>query len=161
MPPALNALSAPPDDGPCAPRPAANDEPSRLDRQRRDLILRAVPAGFGVSQRAMLLAGRARADARAVLARQCAMYLMHVVFSMPLTLVAALFRKDRTTVAHACQRIEERREAPVFDAFLHDLELAVSALDSAIQLRTKHEHKRERQDDTPRRDFLQGEGEPW
>ena len=150
MPQALKTLSAPPS-GACKSRPsAANDDLSRLTRQRRDLVLRVVPAGFGVSQRAMASAGRS--DARAVLARQCGMYLMHVVFSVPVSVVGTLFRKDRTTVAHACQRIEDWRDAPAFDAFLHDLELAVSALDSAVQSRTKHEQLE---------DFLQLESEPW
>ena len=162
MPQLLKQMSAPALSGdgvkPGLPRVrAANDVPSRLSRQRRDLVMRALSAGFGVSQRAMASAGRS--EARAVLARQCGIYLMHVVFSIPLPAVAALFRKDRSTAAYACQRVEDLRDAPAFDAFLHDLELAVSALDSAIQLRTKHEHKDsflQKADD-----FLQEEANAW
>ncbi len=67
------------------------------------------------------------------------MYLLHVVFSLNPQVIGRLFGKDRSTVAHACQRVEDRRDDAAFDAFLHDLELAVSALDSAIQMRTKQE----------------------
>jgi len=108
-----------------------------MDRARRDLVIACVSRAFAVPQRAISRPGRGKA--RHVLARQAAIYLLHVVFSMPLQRLAALFRKDRTTISHACQCIEDRRDDAAFDAFLHDLELAVSALDSAVQLRTKHE----------------------
>ena len=117
------------------------EQPSMRDtsraRCRRDAITRCVSVAFGVSMRAMSRAGRS--DARAVFARQVSMYLLHVVFSTSLQLVGKLHGKDRSTVAHACQRVEDRRDDAAFDAFLHDLELAVSALDSAIQMRTKQE----------------------
>ncbi|HHN66504.1 MAG TPA: hypothetical protein ENK15_00485 [Thermopetrobacter sp.] len=106
-------------------------------RARRDLVLRLVAVATGVSLRALT---RDKRDASQVmLARHMAMYLLHVVFSCPLTGVGRLFNRDRTTAAYACQRIEDRRDDPAFDAFLHDLELAVSALDSAVQIRTKQE----------------------
>ena len=114
-------------------------------RARRDLVLRLVAMATGVSLRA--LTRDKRDTAQVMLARHMAMYLLHVVFSCPLTGVGRLFNRDRTTAAYACQRIEERRDDPAFDAFLHDLELAVSALDSAVQIRTKHEQ--EARDDTP------------
>jgi len=74
-----------------------------------------------------------------VLARHICMYLLHVVFSLPPGVIGCLFRKDRTTVAHACRRIEDRREKAAFDAFLHALEVAAGALDTAARIRTKHE----------------------
>ncbi len=105
--------------------------------QRRDAVVRCVSAAFGLSMRALTTARRARPHA--VFARQVSMYLLHVVFSLNPQVIGRLFGKDRSTVAHACQRVEDRRDDAAFDAFLHDLELAVSALDSAIQMRTKQE----------------------
>ncbi len=105
--------------------------------QRRDAVVRCVSAAFGLSMRALTTARRARPHA--VFARQVSMYLLHVVFSLNPQVIGRLFGKDRSTVAHACQRVEDRRDDAAFDAFLHDLELAVSALDSAIQIRTKQE----------------------
>jgi len=110
---------------------------ARYAAQRRDAVLRCVAAAFGLSMRAITTARRAQA--RAVFARQVGMYLLHVVFSLNPQLIGGLFGKDRSTVAHACQRVEDRRDDAAFDAFLHDLELAVSALDSAMQMRTKQE----------------------
>ena len=137
----MTQASSPARQCPDAPTPRLAAPESRaalhLARSRRELISRCVCAGFGVSLRAMTMAGRSQPCA--ILARQVSMYLLHVVFSTPLSLVGELFRRDRTTVAHACQRIEDRRDDPAFDAFLYDLELAASALDSAIQTRTKQE----------------------
>jgi chromosomal replication initiation ATPase DnaA len=44
--------------------------------------------------------------------RQLAMYLVHVVLSRPQDEVGRLFGRQRSTVAHACQVIEDQREAP-------------------------------------------------
>lgn len=62
------------------------------------------------------------------LARQTAMYLAHVGCSLSLTEVGTLFERDRTTVAHACALIEDRRDNPDFDRALELLERAVRAL---------------------------------
>lgn len=126
------------------PRPPTSgnrrpDAPAPAMRARRDLVLRLVAMATGVSLRSLT---RSRRDtAQVMLARHMAMYLLHVVFSCPLTGVGRLFNRDRTTAAYACQRIEDRRDDPAFDAFLHDLELAISALDSAVQIRTKGEYE--------------------
>jgi chromosomal replication initiation ATPase DnaA len=55
-------------------------------------------------------------------ARQVAMYLAHVAFGLTLTEVGQVFARDRTTVAHACGLIEDRRDDPVFDRSLDLLE---------------------------------------
>jgi hypothetical protein len=65
-----------------------------------------------------------RGPNRIARARQVAMYLAHVGFGLPLTAVGAAFRRDRTTAAHACRQVEDRRDDPAFDAALADLELA-------------------------------------
>ncbi|KAB2919592.1 MAG: hypothetical protein F9K29_04545 [Hyphomicrobiaceae bacterium] len=55
-------------------------------------------------------------------ARQVAMYLAHVACGLTLTEVGQIFARDRTTVAHACGVIEDRRDDPAFDRSLELLE---------------------------------------
>jgi hypothetical protein len=55
-------------------------------------------------------------------ARQSAMYLAHVVLDLSFTVVAGLFERDRTTAAHACRLVEERRDDPAVDSVLSALE---------------------------------------
>jgi chromosomal replication initiation ATPase DnaA len=50
------------------------------------------------------------------------MYLMHVALGRSLTDVGRMFGRDRTTVSHACARIEDMRELPRFDADVTRLE---------------------------------------
>jgi Bacterial dnaA protein helix-turn-helix len=56
-------------------------------------------------------------------ARQISMYLARVCFCLSLTEVGQMFRRDRTTVAHACIVVEHRRDDVGFDLFLTKLEL--------------------------------------
>ena len=65
-----------------------------------------------------------RGTATVALARQCAMYLAHVGFGLSYTEVGRMFGRDRTTAAHACRVIEERRDDPVTDVLLGVLEQA-------------------------------------
>lgn len=64
-------------------------------------------------------------------ARQTAMYLTHVGFALSLGRVATAFGRDRATVGHACNRVEDWREDPAFDALLLRLEACVRAAPSA------------------------------
>lgn len=63
-----------------------------------------------------------RCKAKIALARQIAMYLCHVVFSCSLTETGRAFGRDRTTVAHACACIEDRRDEPEWENILNQLE---------------------------------------
>ena len=89
------------------------------DRRRADLA-RATLAGnvaayaFGADGADMMCATRGAAHAAFV--RQVAMYLAHVAFEMSLSRVAYAFERDRSTVAHACRVIEDRRDESEFDA---------------------------------------------
>ena len=76
-----------------------------------------------------------RGSARAVFARQVAMYLAHVGCGVSLTEVRHLFERDRTTVAHACGLIEDKRDDPDFDYRLDHLERTVSSLIDALSMR--------------------------
>jgi len=55
-------------------------------------------------------------------ARQSAMYLAHVAFGLSYTEVGRAFDRDRTTAAHACRLVEDRRVDPGLDARLASLE---------------------------------------
>ena len=63
-----------------------------------------------------------RGGARVVLARQIAMYLMHVVCGLNMAQIGAAFRLDRSTASYGCHRIEDLREDPCFDLQLSKLE---------------------------------------
>jgi hypothetical protein len=59
--------------------------------------------------------GPSRGNAEVALARQIAMYLMHVSCEMSQVDVGRLFHRDRTTVRHACAVIEDRRDDAQFE----------------------------------------------
>lgn len=77
-----------------------------------------------------------RGKAQVAYARQIAMYLMHICFGLTFSEVGHLFARDRTTVAHACQRIEDCRDD-------HRVDLALDALEQAL-LSFAHHHYREK-----------------
>ena len=62
------------------------------------------------------------------------MYLAHVTLGASLTEIGNLFERDRTTVAHACALVEDRRDDPALDAQLGYLEEAVAAMRNAVAL---------------------------
>jgi len=99
-------------------------------RIARRVVERAVAIAFEVPLRE--LRATTRRKARTAFARQVAMYLVHVAYGLTLTQVGSLFGRDRTTVAHACIIIEDRRDDLAFDVLLDDLETAVVRLSSAL-----------------------------
>ena len=60
------------------------------------------------------------------------MYLAHVGCGLALTEVGRAFGRDRTTVAHACGVVEDRRDEAEFDCMLTHLEDAVASLIEAL-----------------------------
>ena len=64
------------------------------------------------------------------------MYLMHVGHRRTLTDIGEIFERDRTTVAHACARIEDMRDDRAFDADVCRLEALVGKFVPAY--RTRH-----------------------
>lgn len=94
----------------------------------RHLIELAIMRVFGVAIPDLRAA--TRGYAKVALARQAAMYLAHTACSLTLTEVGRLFLRDRTTVAHACSVIEDRRDDPVFDHVMELLERIVRELAS-------------------------------
>jgi hypothetical protein len=53
------------------------------------------------------------------------MYLAHVAAGLSYTEVGREFRRDRTTVAHACAVVEDLRDDPTIDRAIELLELVV------------------------------------
>jgi len=84
------------------------------------LIEEATAAAFAVPVDELRAPSR-RAPAVAF-ARQCAMYLAHIALGLHYSEIGRLFRRDRTTAAHACQLVEDRREDPLTDRVLQMLE---------------------------------------
>lgn len=89
----------------------------------RPIIDRAVSQVFAIQL--VDLSQQTRGVAKVALARQVAMYLAHVSVGLNFTQIGELFERDRTTVAHACGVIEDRRDDPLFDTVLELLECAV------------------------------------
>lgn len=69
-----------------------------------------------------------RGTAQTAFARQVAMYLAHVSCGLSFTDIGRIFHRDRTTVAHACGLIEDRRDDPRVDRTLDLLEAVVGRL---------------------------------
>lgn len=84
--------------------------------------LAAAAAAYALKVPAEAILASERGSAEVAFARQVAMYLAHVGFELSLARVAVAFGRDRSTVAHACHTIEDRREAPAFDRMIAALE---------------------------------------
>jgi chromosomal replication initiation ATPase DnaA len=92
----------------------------------RSVIEAAIVEVFGVPHGDLSSASRGKA--RTALARQAAMYLAHVSCGLSLTDVGLVFARDRTTVAHACAVIEDRRDDAAFDRALELMEWIIPSL---------------------------------
>ncbi len=96
-------------------------------------VLQAVACAHGIDIRALRAARRCSAPV--AFARQIAMYLAHVSCGLTLTQVGRGFGRDRTTVAHACQVVEDRRDTPDTDLALDYLEAAIVEWFGAVRMR--------------------------
>lgn len=86
----------------------------------RSLIEETIVSVFGVGRSELRGLSRGRQDVAQ--ARQIAMYLAHVSCGLSMTRVGVIFGRDRTTIAHACSVIEDRRDDESFDYILELLE---------------------------------------
>lgn len=77
------------------------------------IVTALVAAAAGLNVDMLFSPGRCTAPISG--ARQLAMYLAHVGLGLPQTDVAQAFNRDRSTVAHACRRIEDMRDEAAFD----------------------------------------------
>lgn len=90
-----------------------------------------VARAFGLTARQMQ--GVSRGAAPVAFARQVAMYVAHVWFALSLSEVGRRFGRDRTTVAHACRVVEERREDPRVDRVIGAIEAAIDLWDDFVR----------------------------
>lgn len=98
---------------------------SVLVARRKDeaaALLAAGAAGYALGVEVDDITREARGSAETAFARQVSMYLCHVAFELSLGRVAAAFGRDRSTVAHACHAIEDRRDDDRFDDWIGALE---------------------------------------
>jgi chromosomal replication initiation ATPase DnaA len=93
-----------------------------LARDQAGARLAAGVASFALGVGVDEILDRARGNAQTAFARQVAVYLCHTAFEWSLSRVAIAFGRDRSTVAHACHAIEDRREEAQFDLWLASLE---------------------------------------
>lgn len=84
--------------------------------------LSAGVASYALGVPADQIVDPAKGSPDVVFGRQVAMYLCHTGFELSLTRVAVAFCRDRSTVAHACHMIEDRRDEPQFDLWIGALE---------------------------------------
>lgn len=109
-----------------SPVPASNSlsELNASAWRCREIVAHIAPE-FGV--RSVDIESAARGSQKVAFARQVMMYLAHVSFGLSFAAVGACFRRDRTTVAHACRVVEDRRDDIWFDCRMAALELVCSA----------------------------------
>ncbi len=69
-----------------------------------------------------------RCKAHIAEARQLAMYLLHITSGRSMSEVGRFFGRDRTTVSHACAKIEDRRDNMEFDELVTQLEDEIFAI---------------------------------
>lgn len=112
-----------------APRLVRNEQRRICDIESRaqvKLAQEVVAAALHIS--VIELRAPTRRQAPVALARQITMYLLHVCFGFSLSAVGRYCGRDRTTAAHACRQIEDRRDDPAFDNMMDRLEFALHAL---------------------------------
>ncbi|MFT3726300.1 MAG: helix-turn-helix domain-containing protein [Terricaulis sp.] len=100
--------------------------------------LSAGVAGYALGVDEADIMDTSRGSAQAAFARQVAMYLCHTAFELSLSRVATSFDRDRSTVAHACHLIEDRRDEPQFELWIDALEAMLRnapppRIDNAVQ----------------------------
>jgi hypothetical protein len=98
----------------------------RAARRLCDAAALATAAAFAVPVGE--LQASTRRSSYVAFARQSAMYLSHVAFGVSLSTVGREFGRDRTTAAHACRLVEDRRDDPAVDQVLASLESACRTL---------------------------------
>jgi len=102
---------------------AGSNSPVGKPVMLKEFLERVVAGVFGIDT--VLLSVPTRGRQPVAEARQVAMYLAHVSCSLSFTDVGVLFGRDRTTVAHACRKVEDRREDVEFDAAIELLERTI------------------------------------
>ena len=105
-----------------------NENQRAAGRSSRDVLMAhfvetLVESAFGIAESALHAPGRGAAHV--AFARQVAIYLTRVRLGLSYSAAGRFFGRDRTTAAHACRVIEERREDYALDSLLDCLERAI------------------------------------
>jgi hypothetical protein len=109
---------------PFEPEETPHKPPLRTGHAHPDALKHLVEAAVSLvySIEMARLQSESRGQAQVAHARQVAMYLAHCAFGLSHTEVGRAFHRDRTTVAYACKIVEDRRDDPVFDRTLVNVE---------------------------------------
>lgn len=102
----------------------------RTKRRQGDEALARLAMGlasFALDVPVEEIAVATRGSAQSAFARQVAMYLCHVAGGLSLSRVADAFGRDRSTIAHACHTMEDRRDDARFEDWIAALEAAFRA----------------------------------
>lgn len=91
-----------------------------------EVVGAVVSSIFKISKDQIFSPGRGKASV--AFARQIAMYLTHITCGHSYTDIGCFFGRDRTTVSHACQLIEDKREDPEIDWSLDLMEHSILSL---------------------------------
>lgn len=90
---------------------------------------------YGVSP--VYVLGPSRGSRNLSNARQVFQYLTHVGFGQSYSEIADFSNRDRTSVAHGCHQVEDRRDDSRFDRALYFAELAITeAFDANWEMRS-------------------------
>ncbi len=100
-----------------------------------DALIDLLVAAFGMDGKELRSPTRCRRPVARV--RQIGMYVAHTCFGMAMTDVAAGFARDRSTVTHACQIVEDMRDDEDFDAIVAAFERIVRSAFSTWKLAGK------------------------
>jgi hypothetical protein len=106
----------------CLPSPPLPSETTLPTHSHAALCGAAAAASLAIPQSEITARPRKQRVARA---RQIAIYLAHVGFGLNYTHLGQAFGRDRTTIRHACFRIEDARDEQNFDRALDLLEGAL------------------------------------
>lgn len=109
------------------PSVAGREEISRLCRLVRQLTGEMVQL---TGDRSLVRRDNRRTECHI---RQIAMYVCHVELGIPMSDIGPCFGRDRTTVGHACQVVEDRRDEPAFDEFVAALERLTGSIFNAMK----------------------------
>lgn len=90
-----------------------------------ECLIDIASALFSVPSKELRKPGRTAVSISRV--RQIAMYVAHVVLRLTMSEVGVGFGRDRTTVLHACQVVEDLRDDPDFERLVVMIERVASA----------------------------------
>ncbi len=110
-------------DRPITLTPTTNVTPLKLNSEVVGAVVSSI---FQISKDQIFSPQRGKASV--AFARQTAMYLTHITCGHSYTDIGCFFGRDRTTVSHACQLIEDKREDPDIDWSLDLMEHSILSL---------------------------------